>query len=252
MKGIILAGGIGSRLHPCTAVINKHLLPVYNKPMIYYPIETMVKAGLKEIMIVSGKEHIEQFRNLLTENNDFRGINFNFTIQKEAGGIAHGLGLGQKFAGDDKVMLILGDNIFGDDLKDAVNEFEHEGKGAKLLLKKVNEPEKFEVAITEGNKVISIQDKPLSPKSDLAVTGVYLYDNQVWQVIAGLQPSVRGELEITDVNNFYIKRELMNYEILNKFWLDIDTFATLQLANLQLAKVIGIDLPNLLGKIVSD
>jgi len=202
MKGIILAGGTGSRLFPCTAVTNKHLLAVFNQPMIYYPLQTMVAAGVKEILLVSTKEHIDEFKKLLSKNNEFGDINFSFAIQKGAGGIAQGLSLGQKFVGKDKVFLILGDNLIGDNLQKAVLDFDQQGTGACMFLKKVSEPSKFEVAVISGNKVTSTQEKPMAPKSDLVVAGVYMFDNQVWQIISGIQPSIRGELEITDVNNY--------------------------------------------------
>jgi glucose-1-phosphate thymidylyltransferase len=252
MKGIILAGGTGSRLHPCTAVTNKHLLPVFNQPMVYYPLKTLVKAGLTDIMIVSGKEHSDHFKKLFDNNEHFPGINFNFAVQKEAGGIAQALGLCRDFVGQDKIIVILGDNIFEDDISGAVIEFQKQDKGAKIFLKKVPDPERFGVARIEGDKIVEIEEKPLSPKSDLAVTGLYMYDDQVWDVISNLQPSGRGELEITDVNNFFIRQGTMTYELLCHSWSDAGTFPSLLRANLRTATIEGFDLKTLLKEIFGD
>ncbi len=214
MKGIILAGGTGSRLHPCTAVTNKHLLPVFNKPMIYYPLKTLMNANLKDIMIVTGFEHADHFRKLFNNNSEFAGINFGFAEQKQSGGIAQALGLCKEFAGKDKIIVVLGDNIFEDEISGAVIDFQNQSKGAKIFLKKVADPERFGVATIDNDRIVGIEEKPLSPRSDLAVTGLYMYDSQVWDVIADLQPSGRGELEITDVNNYYVRQGAMEYEIL--------------------------------------
>ncbi|HDQ22839.1 MAG TPA: spore coat protein, partial [Candidatus Uhrbacteria bacterium] len=246
MKGIILAGGTGSRLYPCTAVTNKHLLPVFNKPMIYYPLKTLLKANLKDIMIVSGIEHSDHFKRLFRDNDDFKGVNFNFAIQKEAGGIAQALGLCRDFAGDEKVVVILGDNIFEDDISGALIEFQNQEKGAKIFLKKVSDPQRFGVAQIENNRIIDIEEKPVSPKSDLAVVGLYMYDSQVWDFISELNPSGRGELEITDVNNFYVKQGTMSYEILNYAWSDAGTVYSLLRANLRAAIIEDFDLKSLL------
>jgi len=249
MKGIILSGGTGSRLYPCTAVTNKHLLPVFNKPMIYFPLNTLVKAGLKDFMIVSGKEHADHFKRLFDNNEHFPNINFNFAVQKEAGGIAQALGLCRDFAGNEKIIVILGDNIFEDDISGAVIEFQKQDKGAKIFLKKVPDPERFGVASIEGNRITEIEEKPLSPRTDLAVAGLYMYDSHVWDVISSLQPSGRGELEITDVNNFYVRQGTMTYEILNHAWSDAGTFASLLRANLRVAMIEEFDLKNLLKEI---
>jgi len=252
MKGIILAGGTGSRLYPCTAVTNKHLLPVFNQPMVYYPLKTLVKAGLTDIMIVSGKEHADHFKKLFDKNEHFPGINFNFAVQKDAGGIAQALGLCRDFVGQDKIIVILGDNIFEDDISGAVIEFQKQAKGAKIFLKKVTDPERFGVARIEGDKIIEIEEKPLSPKSDLAVTGLYMYDEQVWEVISNLQPSGRGELEITDVNNFFVRQGTMTYEILCHSWSDAGTFSSLLRANIRTAMIEGFDLKTVLKDMFGD
>ncbi|MCX6746008.1 MAG: sugar phosphate nucleotidyltransferase [Candidatus Parcubacteria bacterium] len=252
MKGIILAGGTGSRLYPCTAVTNKHLLPVYNKPMIYYPLQTLIKANLQDIMIVSGIEHADHFKKLFDNNEHFPGINFNFAVQKESGGIAQALALSRDFIGNDKMVVILGDNIFEDDISGAVIDYQKQEKGAKIFLKKVKDPERFGVATIEGERIAEIDEKPVSPKSDLAVTGLYMYDNQVWDIISDLQPSGRGELEITDVNNFYIRQGIMTYEILKHAWTDAGTVHSLLRANLRAAMIENFDLKSLIKEIFGD
>lgn len=231
MKGIILAGGTGSRLSPLTKVTNKHLLPVYNKPMIYYPIETLVKAGIKDIMIVSGKGHAGHFLELLKSGEEF-GASFSYGVQEEAGGIAQALGLCEDFSDHQKIAVILGDNILEDNIIEAVNNFQKQEKGAKIFLKEVKNPQSFGVAIIEKDKITKIEEKPKEPKSNLAVIGVYFYDNQVWDAIKNLKPSGRGELEITDVNNYYIKKGEMTYDILKGWWGDGgESFDSLLLAN---------------------
>ncbi|OGY47035.1 MAG: spore coat protein [Candidatus Buchananbacteria bacterium RIFCSPHIGHO2_02_FULL_38_8] len=219
MKGIILAGGTGSRLDPLTRVTNKHLLPVYDKPMIYYPIQTLVEAGVKDIMIVSGKGHAGHFLELLKSGEEF-GANFSYGVQEKAGGIAEALGLCQDFADNGKIVVILGDNILEDNIKSATDDFEKQDKGAKIFLKEVDNPQSFGIAEVEGDKIVSIEEKPKKPKSNLAVIGVYMYDSQVWEVIKNLKPSGRGELEITDVNNFYVKQGTMTFEKLKGWWGD--------------------------------
>jgi glucose-1-phosphate thymidylyltransferase len=236
MKGIVLAGGTGSRLHPVTKVINKHLLPIFDKPMIYYPLDTLVKAGINEIVLVSGSEHIDQFKKLLTANGDYKKISFNFVAQAQAGGNAQALAACKKYVGDDKLVVILGDNLIEDDIGEPLKKFANQGQGAMIFLKQVEKPEKYVIATIKGSEVTEIQDKPLSSKSDLAVTGLYLYDNRVWDIIAGLQPSIRGELEISDINNYYSKQNRLNYELLEKNWFDIDTFSILLQANLFIAR----------------
>ncbi|MDX9893273.1 MAG: sugar phosphate nucleotidyltransferase [Patescibacteria group bacterium] len=219
MKGIILAGGTGSRLDPLTRVTNKHLLPVYNKPMIYYPIATLVKAGIKDIMIVSGKGHAGQFLELLKSGKEF-GARFSYAVQEEAGGIAQALSLCNDFADNEKIVVMLGDNILEDDIGKAARDFDNQASGAKIFLKEVANPKSFGVAEINGAKITSIEEKPENPKSNLAVIGVYMYDAQVWEAVKNLKPSGRGELEITDVNNFYVSKEEMTFEILKGWWGD--------------------------------
>jgi glucose-1-phosphate thymidylyltransferase len=223
MKGIILAGGTGSRLYPLTKVTNKHLLPVYDRPMIFYPLQTLLDAGINEIMIVSGKGHAGHFLELLGSGSDW-GARFTYEIQDEAGGIAQALGLAEDFADDEDVAVVLGDNIFQDDVSEAVQAFK---VGGHIFLKKVEDAHRFGVAQIEGDGVISIEEKPEEPKSDLAVTGLYLYDNEVFKVIRRLKPSGRGELEITDVNNEYIRLGEMSYSLLDGYWSDAGTFESL-------------------------
>jgi len=219
MKGIILAGGEGTRLRPCTAVTNKHLLPVYDKPMIYYPINTLVSAGITDIMIVSGKGHAGAFLELLQSGKEL-GAKFSYGVQEEAGGIAQALGLCRDFAENGKLVVILGDNVLEDSIESAVKDFTKQDKGAKVFLKPVDNPKSYGVAEVEGDKIINIEEKPKKPKTDLAVIGVYMYDSQVWDIIENLKPSGRGELEITDVNNHYIQKGEMTYEKLQGFWGD--------------------------------
>ncbi|MEA3398667.1 MAG: sugar phosphate nucleotidyltransferase [Patescibacteria group bacterium] len=219
MKGIILAGGTGSRLDPLTRVTNKHLLPIYDKPMIYYPIQTLVKAGIKDIMIVSGKGHAGQFLELLKSGKEF-GANFSYAIQEEAGGIAQALSLCEDFSDKEKIVVMLGDNILEDNIDQAAKDFEAQKKGAKIFLKEVQNPKSFGIAELDGEKIKSVEEKPQDPKSNLAVIGVYMYDEQVWDAIKNLKPSGRGELEITDVNNFYVTKGEMTFETLKGWWGD--------------------------------
>jgi glucose-1-phosphate thymidylyltransferase len=223
MKGIILAGGTGSRLYPLTKVTNKHLLPVYDKPMIFYPIQTLVNAGIKEIMIVSGRGHAGHFLELLGSGADI-GVKFTYEIQEEAGGIAQALALAERFADEDDVAVILGDNIFQDNIKEDVSNF---AGGAKIFLKEVSDAHRFGVAELKGDRVIGIQEKPREPKSNFAVTGLYIYSNNVFNVVKALKPSARGELEITDVNNYFVNNGTMEYRILDGFWSDAGTFESL-------------------------
>jgi glucose-1-phosphate thymidylyltransferase len=228
MKGVILAGGTGSRLYPLTKVTNKHLLPVYDKPMIFYPIQTLVNAGIKEIMIVSGRGHAGHFLELLGSGADI-GVKFTYEIQEEAGGIAQALGLAESFADEDDVAVILGDNIFQDNIKQDVSNFK---SGAKIFLKEVPDAQRFGVAELKDDKVIGIQEKPAEPKSNFAVTGLYIYNNSVFRVIKTLKPSTRGELEITDVNNYFVNNGTMEYRVLDGFWSDAGTFESLLRASL--------------------
>ena len=219
MKGIILAGGTGSRLDPLTRVTNKPLLPVYDRPMIYYPIQTLVEAGVTDIMIVSGKGHAGHFLELLKSGEAF-GARFSYGVQEQAGGIAQALGLCEDFADNGKVVVILGDNILEDSLAQAVKDFESQERGGKIFLKEVANPQSFGIAEIAGDKIVAIEEKPKNPKTHLAVVGVYFYDRQVWDVIKTLKPSGRGELEITDVNNFYVKQGTMTFEQLQGWWGD--------------------------------
>jgi len=223
LKGVILAGGTGSRLYPLTKITNKHLLPVYDKPMIYYPLQTLIDAGLDEIMIVSGRGHAGDFLELLGSGAEF-GVHLTYEIQEEAGGIAQALGLAEDFADDDDVAVILGDNIFQDNVREAVQPFE---SGAHVFLKEVPDANRFGVAEIAGDHIVSIEEKPANPKSNYAVTGLYLYDNDVFEIISTLKPSGRGELEITDVNNEYVRQGAMSYSVLEGFWSDAGTFESL-------------------------
>lgn len=236
MKGIILAGGTGSRLYPLTKVTNKHLLPVYDKPMIFYPIQTLINAGIKEIMIVSGRGHAGHFLELLGSGAD-HGVHFTYEIQEQAGGIAQALSLAEDFVDGDSVTVILGDNIFQDDIKEDVANF---NDGAKIFLKEVSDAHRFGVAELKGDKVIGIEEKPKEPKSNFAVTGLYIYDSKVFSAIKTLKPSGRGELEITDVNNYYINKGAMKYGILEGFWSDAGTFESLLRASIMVKNSKGI------------
>ena len=236
MKGIILAGGTGSRMFPCTKVSNKHLLPIYNKPMIYYPLETFVNAGIKDVLIVTGGNSPGDFLKLLGNGKKLGLKELHYTYQEGSGGIAEALGLAEDFADNGKVVVILGDNIFEDDFTKAVKDFEDQKWGAKLFLKKVTDPERFGVADIKGKNIIGIEEKPKEPKSQYAVTGLYMYDGQVFDVIKTLKPSQRGELEITDVNNFYINQEIATFEMVKGFWSDAGTFVSLLRASNLVAK----------------
>ena len=220
MKGIILAGGTGSRLFPLTCVTNKHLLPVYNLPMIYYPIATLKRAGITDIMIVSGRGHAGDFLELLGSGSSL-GVNLSYEVQEEAGGIAQALGLTARFSAGEKIAVVLGDNILEDDVSKAVSDFSKSDKGAHLFLKSVHNPKSYGVAELNDNGEISvIVEKPSLPKTDLAVSGCYLYDSTVYEVVKTLKPSARGELEITDVNNHYISTGSLTHSVLNGFWGD--------------------------------
>ncbi len=219
MKGIILAGGTGSRLSPLTKVTNKHLLPVYDRPMIYFPIQTLINAGVTEIMIISGKGHAGQFLELLQSGKEF-GARFSYGVQEEAGGIAQALALAEDFADGGKVAVILGDNILEASIASAVQAFERQDGGAKIFLKEVDTPQSFGIAEVDGDRIVSIVEKPKEPKSKLAVVGVYMYDATVFDVVKHLKPSARGELEITDVNNHYVQAGTMTFETLSGFWGD--------------------------------
>ena len=231
MKGIVLAGGTGSRLNPLTRVTNKHLLPVYEKPMVYYPIQSLVNAGIEEILLVTGGRNAGEFLRLLGNGRDFGLKHINYTYQEGEGGIAEALGLAEYFAGNDLICVILGDNIIENNICAAVENFKKQGEGAKILLKEVTDAQRFGVAEIRGNHVIGIEEKPKSPKSNYAVIGIYLYDKSVFQKIRRLKPSGRGELEITDVNNFFIEEGKLTYEVLDGWWTDAGTFESLLRAN---------------------
>ncbi|MCS6862128.1 MAG: sugar phosphate nucleotidyltransferase [Abditibacteriales bacterium] len=220
MKGVILAGGTGSRLFPLTKITNKHLLPVYNKPMIYYPIETLVNAGITDILIVTGGNHAGEFLPLLGNGSEFGLKHLNYTYQARAGGIAEALGLAEHFIDNDKVVVMLGDNVIEGNICAAVRAFEKQERGAKILLKEVDNPKEYGVAELSGDRIVRIEEKPAEPKSNLAVIGIYMYDRDVFDIIKTLKPSRRGELEITDVNNAYIARGTMTYDILQGWWGD--------------------------------
>lgn len=220
MKGIVLAGGLGTRLSPLTKITNKHLLPVYNKPMIYYPILTLVEAGIDEIMIVTGGNNAGDFLKLLGNGSNFGLKHLNFTYQEHEGGIAEAVGLCEYFAGNEKVVIILGDNIIEKSIKADIDRFKKQDEGAMILLKRVKNPSEYGVAEIKNKRIVKIVEKPRKPKSDLAVIGVYMYDNRVFDIVKTLKPSKRNELEITDVNNAYIKAGLMSYAILKGGWAD--------------------------------
>lgn len=226
IRGVVLAGGTGSRLRPLTKVTNKHLLPVGKKPMIYYPIEKLLGCGIEEILIVTGVEHMGDVVTLLGSGKEFK-CRFTYKVQDEAGGIAQALALAENFARCEPMAVILGDNIFEAALKNHSDEFRKQKIGARILLKEVSDPQRFGVAVVKDNKVTGIEEKPSKPKSNLAVTGIYFYDHQVFDIIRRLRPSKRGELEISDVNNAYIEKGMLEYDILEGWWSDAGTFESL-------------------------
>jgi len=231
MKGIILAGGRGSRLMPTTLATCKQLLPIYDKPLIYYPLNTLVKGGLKDIMIVTGGNNAGDFLVLLGNGSEFGLKDLGYTYQEGEGGIADALKLAKNFVDEEKVIVMLGDNIIKDDISEAIKEFEKQPKGAKIFLKEVSDPERFGVAEIKDGRVINIEEKPKNPKSNYAVIGLYMYDNDVFDIVKTLKPSDRGELEITDVNNEYIRRGTMTYSIIDGWWTDAGTFESLYRAS---------------------
>jgi glucose-1-phosphate thymidylyltransferase len=240
MKGVILAGGLGTRLMPCTKVTNKHLLPVFDKPMIYYPLATMVNAGLKDIMIVTGGNYAGDFLRLLGNGREFGLKDISYSYQEGEGGIADALRLAENFAEGDKVFVMLGDNIIEENISKYATEFEKQKSGAKIFLKEVSDPERFGVAEISGGKVTNIEEKPKKPKSNYAVCGLYMYDDDVFNIIKNIKPSGRGELEITDVNNEYIKRGNMTFATLDGWWTDAGTFESLYKASTLVAKKEGL------------
>lgn len=234
MKGIILAGGTGSRLYPLTKVTNKHLLPVGKYPMIFHSVNKLKQAGITDILIVTGKEHMGDVVGLLGSGSDMQ-VSFTYKVQDEAGGIAQALDLAENFVGNDKMVVILGDNVFEDDISEYVAHYRDQERGAKILLQEVHDPQRYGVAELQGENIISIEEKPKQPKSNYAVTGIYMFDSEVFQIIKTLKPSGRGELEITDVNNAYIQRNELTFDVLSGWWTDAGTHASLQRAN-ELAK----------------
>jgi glucose-1-phosphate thymidylyltransferase len=227
MKGIVLAGGLATRLRPLTAVTNKHLLPVYDRPMIYYPVQALVSAGIREIMIVTGGNSAGDFLKLLRNGREFGLEHLNYTYQEGEGGIAAALDLCEAFAEGEPICVVLGDNIIERNICRAVKSYRHQGGGAKILLKKVDDPQRFGVPELDGRRVVRIEEKPKKPKSDYAVIGIYMYDAEVFKIIKTLKPSSRGELEITDVNNAYIERGEMTWDELDGWWTDAGTFESL-------------------------
>jgi glucose-1-phosphate thymidylyltransferase len=236
MKGVVLAGGTGSRLLPTTRVTNKHLLPIYDRPMVYYPIQTLVNAGITEILLVTGGKNAGDFLRLLGNGRDFGLKHVNYTYQEGEGGIAEALGLAEHFADGEPICVILGDNVIENNICDAVENFKKQKQGAKILVKEVSDAERFGVAEIRGSHVVGIEEKPKAPKSNYAVIGIYLYDATVFQKIHRLKPSGRGELEITDVNNFYVQEGTLTYEVLDGWWTDAGTFDSLLRASNLVAK----------------
>lgn len=237
LKGVILAGGLGKRLHPLTKITNKHLLPVYCKPMIYYPIQTLVDAGIKDILIVTGGMHAGEFLRLLGDGAEFGLKHINYTYQEGEGGIADALKRAEHFADNDRIVVILGDNIIEKDIAGPVKEFQRQPKGARILIKEVEDPQRFGVVGFKGKKIVSIEEKPKKPMSNYIVTGIYMYDRQVFDIIKALRPSRRGELEITDVNNAYLAKGELTYSILDGWWTDAGTFESLLRANNLVANI---------------
>nr|QOL00441.1 glucose-1-phosphate thymidylyltransferase [uncultured organism] len=240
MKGIILAGGLGSRLRPLTKVTNKHLLPIYDKPMIYYPLETLCRAGIRDIMIVTGGSSAGDFLRLLGNGREFGLKDIYYTYQEGEGGIADALKLCEHFAEGQRITVILGDNIIQDDISPYVQRFQEQDSGARLLLKEVDDPERFGVAEVEGDRIVSIVEKPSTPKSRYAVTGIYMYDRRVFDFARKLKPSARGELEITDVNNAYLREGDLQYDVLDGWWTDAGQFESLYRATQLVAESRGV------------
>jgi glucose-1-phosphate thymidylyltransferase len=227
MKGVVLAGGTGSRLFPLTKITNKHLLPIYDQPMIYYPIQTLVDAGIRDILIVTGGRNAGDFLRLLANGKSFGLSHIDYTYQEGEGGIAEALGLAEHFADGQKICVVLGDNIIEGSIKDAVEAFREQDRGAKILLKEVQDAERFGVAEVQGDRVINIEEKPARPRSNYAVTGIYMFDGTVFDKIRGIVRSARGELEITDVNNAYIREGTLTFSYLEGWWTDAGTFDSL-------------------------
>jgi glucose-1-phosphate thymidylyltransferase len=229
LRGVVLAGGTGSRLYPLTKVTNKHLLPVGREPMIFHPIKKLVEAGIGEILVVTGTEHMGAVVGLLGSGKDF-GCEFTYRVQDQAGGIAQALGLARRFGRGGRLAVILGDNIFESSIAPFADAYRRQVRGAKILVQEVDDPGRYGVAVTEGERVVHVVEKPKDPPSRLAVTGIYFYDEQVHEIIADLRPSARGELEITDVNNAYIARGELTFDVLPGWWTDAGTFESLDKA----------------------
>ena len=227
MKGIVLAGGIGSRLYPLTRVTNKHLLPVYDKPMIFYPLQTLVDAGIRDILIVTGGQNAGDFLRLLQNGKEFGLQQLSFAYQEGEGGIADALRLAEPWAKGDKICVVLGDNIIESDIREAASTFGRLDKGAMVMLKDVSDPERFGVAVLENDRIVRIEEKPKKPLSSYAVIGIYFYDSTVFDRIRGLKPSGRGEYEITDINNSYIAEGTLHHTLLDGWWTDAGTFESL-------------------------
>ncbi|MFI5280500.1 MAG: sugar phosphate nucleotidyltransferase, partial [Gemmatimonadales bacterium] len=227
VKGVILAGGLGSRLSPMTRVTNKHLLPIYDRPMIYYPLQTLVEAGISEILLVTGGNNAGDFLKLIGNGHEFGLRHVHYTYQEGEGGIADALGLAEDFASGEPLCVILGDNILQRSIKASVERYAKRGKGATILLKEVPDPERFGVPTLENGRIVAIEEKPKQPRSKYAVIGVYMYDARVFEIIHGLTPSERGELEITDVNNKYLAWGELSHEIIDGWWTDAGTIESL-------------------------
>ena len=236
MKGVILAGGVGTRIYPLTKGTNKNLLPAYDKPMLYYPIQTLINAGIDDILIVTGGNNAGDFLKLLGNGKEFGLKHINYTYQEGEGGIAEALGLAEFFASGEKICVVLGDNLIEKNIRKAVEKFRRQKEGAKILLKEVPDPQRFGVAELQGDRIVRIEEKPEKPKSQYAVIGIYLFDQEVFNFTKTLKPSDRGELEITDVNNRYIEKGLMTWDILEGWWTDAGTFESLLRANQLVAK----------------
>lgn len=222
MKGVVLAGGKATRLRPLTRVTNKHLLPIYDKPLIFYPLEAMARAGVTEVLVITNPEYAGHFLQLLRTGSEF-GLKITYELQEEAGGLAQAVGLAEPFARGSKLLVLLGDNIFTQDLRSSVERFRNEERGAVIFAKRVEEPQHYGVVELDGERVIGIEEKPSAPKSSLAQTGIYLYDERVFSLVSGLSPSARGELEITDLNNIYVTEGTMRCETLDGWWIDAGT-----------------------------
>lgn len=231
MRGIVLAGGLGTRMLPLTKVTNKHLLPIWDRPMVYYPIQTLVQAGIRDILLVTGGNNAGDFLQLLGNGKEFGLSHIDYVYQEGHGGIAEALGLARYYVEGEPMIVILGDNVIEDDITPFVEAFRRQERGARILLKEVPDPERFGVAEVVGDRVVSIEEKPAQPKSRFAVTGIYMYDARVFEIISTLRPSARGELEITDVNNAYIRAGQMQFDYLRGWWTDAGTFESLFRAN---------------------